>query len=82
MTPFVDTSPQFENQVLTVPENSNVSIELNVSALNKRRRPADVFIMIVKGFVKQIYPTSFDSNVFFLLMCFLLINWSKINQPL
>ena len=49
MTPFVDTSPQFENQVLTAPENSNVSIELNVSALNKRRRPADVFIMIVKG---------------------------------
>lgn len=63
MTPFVDTSPQFENQVLTAPENSNVSIELNVSALNKRRRPADVFIMIVKGFVKQIYPTSFESNV-------------------
>ena len=65
MTPFVDTSPQFENQVLTAEENSNVSIELNVSALNKRRRPADVFIMIVKGFVKQIYPTSFDSNFFY-----------------
>ena len=64
MTPFVDTSPQFENQVLTAEENSNVSIELNVSALNKRRRPADVF-MIVKGFVKQIYPTSFDSNFFY-----------------
>ena len=63
MTPFVDTSPQFENRVLTAPENSNVSIELNVSALNKRRRPANVFIMIVKGFVKQIYPTSFESNV-------------------
>ena len=71
MTPFVDTSPQFENQVLTVPENSNVSIELNVSALNKRRRPADVFIMIVKGFVKQIYPTSFDSNVFFINVFFI-----------
>lgn len=71
MTPFVDTSPQFENQVLTVPENSNVSIELNVSALNKRRRPADVFIMIVKGFVKQIYPKSFDSNVFFINVFFI-----------
>lgn len=71
MTPFVDTSPQFENQVLTVPENSNVSIELNVSALNKRRRPADVFIMIVKGFVKQIYPTSFDSNVCFINVFFI-----------
>lgn len=71
MTPFVDTSPQFENQVLTVPENSNVSIELNVSALNKRRRPADVFIMIVKGFVKQIYPKSFDSNVFFIDVFFI-----------
>lgn len=71
MTPFVDTSPQFENQVLTVQENSNVSIELNVSALNKRRRPADVFIMIVKGFVKQIYPKSFDSNVFFINVFFI-----------
>ena len=71
MTPFVDTSPQFENQVLTVPENSNVSIELNVSALNKRRRPADVSIMIVKGFVKQIYPKSFDSNVFFIDVFFI-----------
>ena len=71
MMPFVDTSPQFENQVLTVPENSNVSIELNVSALNKRRRPADVFIMIVKGFVKQIYPKSFDSNVFFINVFFI-----------
>lgn len=71
MTPFVDTRPQFENQVLTVPENSNVSIELNVSALNKRRRPADVFIMIVKGFVKQIYPKSFDSNVFFINVFFI-----------
>ena len=66
MTPFLDTSPRFENQMLTAPENSNVSIELNVSALNKRRRPADIFIMIVKGFVEQIYPTSFDSNGFFL----------------
>lgn len=71
MTPFVDTSPQFENQVLTAPENKDVSIELNVSALNQRRRPADVFIMIVKGFVKQIYPTSFDSNVFFINVCFI-----------
>lgn len=71
MMPFVDTSPQFENQVLTVPENSNVSIELNVSALNKRRRPADVFIMIVKGFVKQIYPKNFDSNVFFINVFFI-----------
>lgn len=71
MTPFVDTSPQFENQVLTVQENSNVSIELNVSALNKRRRPADVFIMIVKGFVKQIYLKSFDSNVFFINVFFI-----------
>ena len=71
MTPFVDTSPQFENQVLTVPENSNVSIELNVSALNKRRRPADVFIMTVKGFVKQIYPKRFDSNVFFINVFFI-----------
>ena len=52
MTPFVDTSPQFENQLLTAPENGNVSIELNVSALNKRRRPANVFIMIVKGFIE------------------------------
>ena len=68
MTPFVDTSPQFENQVLTAPENNNVSIELNVSALNKRRRPADVFIMIVKGFIKQIYPINFVSNVFYLLI--------------
>ena len=66
MTPFADTSPQFENQVLTASENSDVSIELNVSAVNKRRRPADLFIMIVKGFVKQIYPTSFYSNVFFI----------------
>ena len=66
MTPFVDTSPQFENQVLTTPEDSNVSIELNVSALNKRRRPADVFIMIVKGFIKQMYPTNFVLNVFFI----------------
>ena len=65
MTPFVDTSPQFENQVLTAPENSNVSIELNVSALNKRRRPADVFIMIVKGFLKQIYLINVVSNAFF-----------------
>ena len=65
MTPFVDTSPQFENQVLTTPENSNVSIELNVSALNKRRRPADVFIMIVKGFLKQIYLINVVSNAFF-----------------
>lgn len=71
MMPFVDTSPQFENQVLTVPENSDVSIQLNVSALNKRRRPADVFIMIVKGFVKQIYPKSFDSNVFFINVFFI-----------
>ena len=54
MTPFVDTSPQFENQVVTAPENSNVSIELNVRALNKRRRPADVSVMVVKGFIKQI----------------------------
>ena len=65
MTPFVDTSPQFENQVLTTPENGNVSIELNVSALNKRRRPADVFIMIVKGFLKQIYLINVVSNAFF-----------------
>ena len=65
MTPFVDTSPQFENQVLTTPENSNVSIELNVSALNKRRGPADVFIMIVKGFLKQIYLINVVSNAFF-----------------
>ena len=65
MTPFVDTSPQFENQVLTTPENSNVSIELNVSALNKRRRSADVFIMIVKGFLKQIYLINVVSNAFF-----------------
>ena len=70
MTPFVDTSPQFENQVLTAPENSNVSIELNVSALNKRRRPADVFIMIVKGFIKQIYPINFLSNVCFINVFF------------
>ena len=63
---FVDTSPQFENQVLTAPENRNVSIELNVSALNKRRRPADVFIMIVKGFIKQICPINFVSNVLFI----------------
>ena len=66
MTPFVDTSPQFENQVLTTPENGNVSIELNVSALNKRRRPADVFIMIVKGFLTQIYFINFVSNAFFI----------------
>ena len=71
MTPFVDTSPQFENQVLTAPENSNVSIELNVSALNKRRRPADVFIMIVKGFIKQIYPINFLSNVCFINVFFI-----------
>ena len=70
MTPFVDTSPQFENQVLNAPENSNVSIELNVSALNKRRRPADVFIMIVKGFIKQIYPINFLSNVCFINVFF------------
>lgn len=55
MTLLVDTSPQFENQVLTAPENSNVSIELNVSALNKRQRPADVFIMIAKGFIYCFY---------------------------
>ena len=66
MTPFVDTSPQFENQVLTAPENGNVSIELNVRALNKRRRPADVFVMVVKGFIKQIYLVNFVSNVFFI----------------
>ena len=66
MTPFVDTSPQFENQVLTAPENSNVSIELNVRALNKRRRPADVFVMVVKGFIKQIYLINFVSKVFFI----------------
>lgn len=71
MTPFVDTSPQFENQVLIAPENSNVSIELNVSALNKRRRPADVFIMIVKGFIKQIYPINFLSNVCFINVFFI-----------
>ena len=71
MTPFVDTSPQFENQVLTTPENSNVSIELNVSALNKRRRPADVFIMIVKGFIKQIFPINFVSNVCFINVFFI-----------
>ena len=71
MTPFVDTSPQFENQVLTAPENSNVSIELNVSALNKRRRPADVFIMIVKGFITQIYPINFVSNVCFINVFFI-----------
>ena len=71
MTPFVDTSPQFENQVLTAPENRNVSIELNVSALNKRRRPADVFIMIVKGFIKQIYLINFVSNVFFIIVFFI-----------
>ena len=71
MTPFVDTSPQFENQVLIAPENSNVSIELNVSALNKRRRPADVFIMIVKGFIKQIYPINFLSNMCFINVFFI-----------
>ena len=71
MTPFVDTSPQFENQVLTAPENSNVSIELNVSALNKRRRPADVFIMIVKGFIKQIFPINFVSTVCFINVFFI-----------
>ena len=71
MTPFVDTSPQFENQVLTALENSIVSIELNVSALNKRRRPADVFIMIVKGFIKQIYPINFVSNVCFINVFFI-----------
>ena len=70
MTPFVDTSPQFESQVLTAPENSNVSIELNVSALNKRRGPADIFIMIVKGFIKQIYLINFVSNVFFMNVVF------------
>ena len=71
MTPFVDTSPQFENQVLTALENSIVSIELNVSALNKRRRPADVFIMIVKGFIKQIYPINFLSNMCFINVFFI-----------
>ena len=71
MTPFVDTTPQFENQELTARENMNVSIELNVSALNKRRRPADVFIMIVKGFIKQIYLINFVSNVFFINVFFI-----------
>ena len=71
MTPFVDSSPQFENQVLTAPENRNVSIELNVSALNKRRKPADVFIMIVKGFIKQIYLINFVLNVFLIIVFFI-----------
>ena len=71
MTPFVDTSPQFESQVLTAPENSNVSIELNVSALNKRRGSADIFIMIVKGF----YKTNLSHKFCFECECgFLLIN--------
>ena len=65
---FVDTSPQFENQVLTTPENSNISIELKVSALNKRRSPAEVSIMIVKGILKQIYLKFCFKCVFLLVI--------------
>ena len=45
----VDTSPQFKSEVFTVLENSNASLELALSALDKQRRPANISLDIIKG---------------------------------
>lgn len=45
----VDTSPQFQNKVFTALENSKASLELTFSALDKKRRPANISLDIIKG---------------------------------
>lgn len=51
----VDTSPQFQNKVFIALENSNASLELTFSALDKQRRPANTSLNIIKGL--ENYPT-------------------------
>ena len=51
----VDTSPQFQNKVFIALENSNASLELTFSALDKQRRPANISLDIIKGL--ENYPT-------------------------
>ncbi|XP_074616069.1 uncharacterized protein LOC141875640 isoform X2 [Acropora palmata] len=44
-----ETNPQFESKEVTSPENSNISLQLAVLALDKQRGPANVSVLIIKG---------------------------------
>ncbi|XP_067044679.1 uncharacterized protein [Acropora muricata] len=44
-----ETTPQFESEEVTSPENRNISIQLDFSALDKQRAPANVSVSIIKG---------------------------------
>ncbi|XP_015755007.1 PREDICTED: uncharacterized protein LOC107334576 isoform X2 [Acropora digitifera] len=44
-----ETNPQFESKEVTSPENSNISLQLAVLALDKQRGPANVSVSIIKG---------------------------------
>ena len=61
----LDTKPQFESKEFTASEDSNVSIELMFSALNKQRRPANVSLMIVKGMYQDIALMRLTAILFF-----------------
>ena len=65
VTVVVDTRPQFESKEFTASEDSNVSVELTFSALNKQRRRASVSLVIVKGVCQDITLMTLTAIYFF-----------------
>ena len=64
----LDTKPQFESKEFTAFEDSNVSVELPFSALNKQHRPANVSLVIVKGVYQDITLMTLTA-IYFLKPC-------------